>query len=179
MQLPKHYIDKIRATPGVQAATWANWFGGKDPKDEKHFFATLAVDHGSFLDVYREMVVPPEQKEAWLHDPQGAIVGDILAKTMKLKVGDKVTLLGTIYPGNWEFHVSGIYRATAKSVDRSQFVFHWEYLNNKVPDRIKDQIGWVISRIDDPRKGPDITRTIDKTFDDADVSSARSTWCRS
>ena len=65
MPLPKKYVDDIRATPGVQAATWANWFGGKNPKNEQEFFATIAVDIPSFLEVYKEIKLEPGVAEAW------------------------------------------------------------------------------------------------------------------
>src|SRR5205085_9321138 len=39
MQLPKHYIEELRQVPGVEKATWANWFGAKDPKRRVPFFA--------------------------------------------------------------------------------------------------------------------------------------------
>jgi putative ABC transport system permease protein len=42
--LPKRYVDQIRNVPGVTTVTWANWVGAKDPKHEKEFFATIAVD---------------------------------------------------------------------------------------------------------------------------------------
>src|SRR5688500_15556050 len=38
LQLPKYYIDVVRGTPGVKAATWCNWFGGKNPKNLDDFF---------------------------------------------------------------------------------------------------------------------------------------------
>ena len=41
MQLPKHYIDELREVPGVKAATWANWFAAKDPKERLPFFAGI------------------------------------------------------------------------------------------------------------------------------------------
>ena len=44
-------------------------------------------------------------------------------------MGDTVTLKGTIFPGNWEFTIRGIYRAEDRSVDETQFFFHWDYLN--------------------------------------------------
>ena len=44
MQLPKKYVDDIRENPNVAAATYANWFGGKDPQPETEFFASLAID---------------------------------------------------------------------------------------------------------------------------------------
>jgi len=169
--LPKRYIDTIRATDGVTAATWANWFGARDPNAPDSFFATLAVDAKTFLEVYDEIEVPADQQRAWLEDRRGAVVGDVLAKQLKVGVGDKITLSGTIYPGDWEFNIRGIYKATRKSVDRSQFLFHWDYMNEGLEGRGKDQIGWVISRIDDAKRSADISATIDKAFDVKDTQT--------
>ena len=44
-------------------------------------------------------------------DRKGAILGDMLVKQLGLKLGDKFTLTGTIYPGDWEFTVDAIYTA--------------------------------------------------------------------
>ena len=88
-----------------------------------------------------------------MQDRRGAIIGDILAKKMGWKVGDKVTLQSGIYRGgDWEFTVDGIYTATRKSLDRSQFIFHWDYLNENAPVRMKDQVGWVVARVTDRRQ---------------------------
>jgi putative ABC transport system permease protein len=175
LPLPLKYMDTVRATPGVKAATWANWFGAKDPKDANNFFGSMAVDAESFLQVYDEMVLTPEEKTRWLENRQGAIIGDVLARKMNLKVGDKLTLSGTIYPGDWQFEVSGIYMPARKTVDRSSVVFHWKYLNESVPERRRDQIGWVSSRIDDAGRGPEISAAIDKVFDEKDVQTTTMT----
>jgi putative ABC transport system permease protein len=148
-----------------------NWFGGKDPKDPNNFFATLAVDPKTFLDVYDEMVVSAEQRTAFFENRRGAIVGDVLARKLGVKIGDRVTLQGTIYPGDWQFDVVGIYSATRQSVDRSQFVFHWDYLNEALPERRRDEIGWIVSRIDDPSRSGAISAAIDKVFDEKDVQT--------
>ena len=89
MTLPKRYVEDVRNAPHVKAVTWANWFGGKDPKHDREFFAALAVDPATYFVVYDEMKVPPDQMETWKHDKQGAIVGDVLAKKMGWKVGDQ------------------------------------------------------------------------------------------
>lgn len=171
LTMPKRYIDDIRAVPGVKQASYMNWFGGKDPKNPNEFFASMAVDDGAF-EVFDEMVVAPEDKKRWLEDKKGAIVGDVLAKKMNLKVGDRVTLQGSIYPGDWEFNVSGIYTATRKSVDRSSFMFHWSYLNDSQSESRRDQIGWIAIRIDDPGRSADISAAIDRAFDEKDVQTA-------
>ncbi|MBK6691400.1 MAG: FtsX-like permease family protein [Myxococcales bacterium] len=171
MQLPKRYIDTIRETPGVKKATWMNWFGARDPKRPDDFFANMAVDPKTFLEVYDEVVVADADKQRWYEDRQGAIIGANLAKKMGLKVGDKVTLEGSIYPGDWTFNVSGIYTATRKSFDDSQFLFHWNYLNDSLPERRRDEIGWVVSRVDDPGKGASISQAIDSVFDQRDTQT--------
>src|SRR5204862_7217351 len=109
-----------------------------------------------FLQVYDELVVPTDQQQRWREDKKGAIVGDVLARKMNLKVGDRITLQGAIYPGDWEFNIDGIYTTTRKSVDRSSFFFHWSYLNDALPETRRDQIGWIASRIDDPGKTAEI-----------------------
>lgn len=180
LPLPKRYIDDMRGVAGVKTASFANWFGGKDPNNPKNFFATLAVDSKTFFDVYDEMKLDPAVKQKWLETKNGAILGDVLAKTLKVKPGDKVKLDGTIYPNRstgagkpeaWEFEVVGFYEATRKSVDRSQFIFHYDYLNESIPAERRDHIGWMIGRIDDPTKSADVCAAVDKLFDDRDVQT--------
>ncbi|CAN5912036.1 ABC transporter permease [soil metagenome] len=170
-QLPKKYIDDVRGVPGVKQATWANWFGGKDPKRPDEFFATIAVDGPSFLPVMDELVLTEPEKATWLSDKRGAIIGDVLAKKLNLKVGDKYTLQGSIYPGDWEFNIDGIYTAARKSLDRSQFIFHWSYMNDSIPEARRDTIGWVMTRVEDPSKSADISGAIDKIFDEKDTQT--------
>jgi putative ABC transport system permease protein len=170
--LPRRYIDDIRNVPGVKQANFANWFGAKDPKDPNAFFASMAVETETFLQVYDELVVPTDQQQRWREDKKGAIVGDVLAKKMNLKVGDRLTLQGSIYPGDWEFNIDGIYTTTRKSIDRSSFFFHWTYLNDSLPETRRDQIGWIATRIDDPAHSADISAAVDRLFDEKDVQTA-------
>jgi putative ABC transport system permease protein len=166
MQLPQRYIEELRQVPGVKAATWANWFGAKDPKERVPFFAGFAVDHNTWFDVQDEMLVPPDQLAAWKQTPNGAILGDVLAKTLGVKPGDRVVITSDIYPGDWQFQVSGIYTPLRKSVDRNTFVFRWDFLNND-PRAVfsKDHLGWMVSRVTDSARSADISRQIDAKFE--------------
>jgi putative ABC transport system permease protein len=171
MPLPKKYIEEVREIPGVTAAAYANWFGAKDPKHDKEFFGTIAVEPDEILKVYDELKVKPDQLEAWKQNRRGALVGDALAKKLGWKVGQEVILRGTIFPGDWVFQISGIYTASRASVDRSTFYFHWKYLNESVAPARKDKIGWVVARIDNPGRSAEICRAIDAKFDDRDVQT--------
>ena len=68
--LPISYKDKIRQIDGVQLVSWGNWFNGVYI-EEKNFFANYAIDAKSYIDLYPEYVLPPEQKEAFLRDRHG------------------------------------------------------------------------------------------------------------
>lgn len=175
LPMPHRYLDAVKQTPGVKDAAFANWFGGKDPAHETEFFGNFAVDEGYFV-VANEMSIPPAQLTAWKEDKQGAIIGDALAKKLNWKVGDTVHLDSSIYPatsedGLWTFHISGIYTATQKSVDRSSMMFHWEYMNDALPQNRKDTIGWVMSRVQPGASAADVGRAIDAHFDSEDTQT--------
>ncbi len=171
MQLPHRYVDEVRSIPGVKQVAHASWFGAKDPNHLDDFFGTIATEPDDFLKVYDEIKVPPDQVEAWKQDREGALVGDVLAKKKGWKIGDKIVLQGTIYPGDWEFHIAGIYTATSPTVDRSTLWFNYKYLDESRPERLKDQVGWIMARVDDPGRAAEIARAVDKKFDDRDIQT--------
>lgn len=171
MWMPKRYVDDVKNIPGVTGATWFNWFGGKLPGKEDQFFANMATDPKSFLEVYDEISLPPEQEKAWLEDRRGAIVGAVLARQHGWKAGDKVTLEGTIYPGQWEFNISGVYTATRKSIDQSSLFFHWQYLNEGSPEAGREQVGWITSKVPDAAAAGTIAKRIDQLFDPRDIQT--------
>jgi putative ABC transport system permease protein len=171
MTLPKRYTEEIAQIPGVKGVAYANWFGAKNPKDETDFFATIATEPKSLLEVYHEIQTTPAEKEAWFANRRGALIGDALAKKEGWKVGDKVTLTGSIYPGDWEFFISGIYTTTTTNVDRSTLYFHWDYMNESLPVGRKDQVGWIVTNIKDAGASGRISKEIDAKFDERDLQT--------
>lgn len=167
MQLPQRYIEDVRGLPGVAASTWAVWFGGKDPKERTPFFAALAADHHTWFDVMDEMSLPADQLAKWKATPNGAILGDVLAKTLEVEVGSKLVINSDIYPGDWELEVVGLYSATRKTVDRNTMLLRWDYLNNDPRNTWgKDQIGWVMTRIKNAGESAAMSKQIDRLFDE-------------
>jgi putative ABC transport system permease protein len=173
MTLPKRYVDDIRQVPGVTNVTWANWFGPKEASKPNEFFNGIATDPKTFLDVYDEIIVDPKQAEAWKQNRRGALVGDRLAKQFGWQLGQRIVLTSNIFPGDWEFVIEGIYTAQRRSVDRSTLWFHWDYLNEspRMQHTQKDQVGWIVTRIDDPTRSGEISKQIDKMFDERDVQT--------
>jgi len=171
MPLPQRYVEEVREIPGVRNAMGMQWFGAKHPTREEEFFATMAVEPERLFDIYTEMKVPQDQIESWKQNRKGAIVGRVLAKKFGWKVGDRIKLRGTIFPGDWEFEISGTYDSDRRSIDLSSFFFHYDYLNESIPERRRDQIGWVAASIDDASQGPAISKAIDAHFEERDIQT--------
>ncbi len=164
--LPISYKEKIRQIEGVKFVSHFTWFGGVYV-DEKNFFANFGVDPETYMDAMSEYYTPPDERKAFLRDRKGAVVGRKLASRFGWKIGDTVVLKGTIYPGNWEFVVRGIYRGTRRDADETVFFFHWDYLNEtlkKMAPARADQVGAFIEVIKDPNAAASVASRIDATF---------------
>jgi putative ABC transport system permease protein len=159
--LPIAYANRLQGVPGVQAVSWANWFGGRYG-DGKRFFANFAVDAESYLRLYPEMAVPADQKAAFLADRSGALIGKRLLDVFGWKVGQNVTLQGTIFPGDWTFTVRGVYTPTDPAINDDAMMFHWAMLDERMGRM--GLAGWYILQIDDPAHAPQIGKLIDDQF---------------
>lgn len=164
--LPLSYAGKIRAIDGVTRVAYANWFGGIY-QDPKNFFPQFAVSGESYLDIYADYIVLPDQRKAFLRDRKGALIGRKLANQYGFKIGDVIPLRGTIFPGQWEFTVRGIYDGRSASTVTTQMFFHWDYLNEtllKTTPRRANQVGVYVVQIRRPDEAPAISAAIDNTF---------------
>jgi putative ABC transport system permease protein len=164
--LPLAYKDKIRQIEGVRTVSYGTWFGGVY-KEEKNFFPNLAVDAQSFMKVYPEFMLSDDEFRAFLKDRKGFVAGRKLAEKFKWKPGDTVTLKGLIFPGDWDFVLRGVYRGRDKNVDESQFLFHWDYLNERIKDKMTswaNQVGFYMIDVNRPDLASEVSLAIDETF---------------
>jgi putative ABC transport system permease protein len=159
--LPIAYANRLQAVPGVESVTWANWFGGRYG-DGKNFFATFAIEPKSYLEMYPEMVMPAEQKEAFLRERTAALVGRHLLQTFGWKVGQNVTMQGTIFPGDWTFTIRAVYVPTDPQIGEDVLMFHHEYLEERLGR--PGVAGWYILKIDHTEHAAPIAKTIDDMF---------------
>jgi putative ABC transport system permease protein len=159
--LPIAYANRLQAIPGVESVTWANWFGGRYG-DGRQFFATFAIDPKSYLEMYPEMVVPADQKEAFLRERTAAMVGKHLMETFGWKVGQNVTMQGTIFPGDWTFTIRAVYVPTDPLIGEDVLMFHHDYLEERL--NRPGQAGWYIAKISHTDQAAAIAKTIDDQF---------------
>ncbi|MDE2400653.1 MAG: ABC transporter permease [Burkholderiales bacterium] len=165
--LPLYYAERIKRVEGVSGVTWANWFGGIYI-DRRNFFARFAVDGPSYFAMYPEYILSEDEKKAFLADRQGAVVGRKLAERYGWKIGDSIPLRGTLYPGNWNFTIRGIYTANDAKTDETMMLMHWkllsESLRKHVSSTIANQVGVYIVNIKDPGRAASISHEIDALF---------------
>ena len=167
--LPAYYRERIKAIDGVTAVAISNWFGGiyKD-QTFKNFFATFAVDHDVFFDLYPEFRVKPDELLAFKKDQRGCMVGRLIADQHGFKVGDVIPMTSPIYGGGtWEFTVRGIYEPKDETTVTRQLYFHWDYLNEQMKKRFPkraESAGVFIVQIADGSRAAEISQAIDKEF---------------
>ena len=102
--LPAYYRERIQAIDGVQSVAISNWFGGiyKD-QSFKNFFASFAVDHDKYFEMYPEFKVKEDELLAFRKDRRGAMVGRLIADQHGFKVGDVIPMKSPIYGGlDWQ-----------------------------------------------------------------------------
>ncbi|MEK8033199.1 ABC transporter permease [Ideonella sp. DXS29W] len=175
--LPLSYSQRLRAVDGVTTISWANWFGGVY-QTERNFFPQFAVEPASYLKLYPEYRLSEDEKQAFLRDRRGAIVGRKLASTYGWKVGDQIPIRGTIYSGDWSFTLRGIWDGAEAKTDESQMLFHWQYINEVMRKRFgprADFVGVYVLGIDEPHNAALISQRVDALFKNSSAETLTET----
>jgi len=176
MPLPISYLERLQATDGVALATHNTWFGGVY-QDPSNFFAQIAVEPKTFLEIYPQYRLPPEQVSAWMADRQGAVVGVDLARRFGWKVGDRIPIVGTIWQPKqgqvWDFNIAGIYDGDA-GVDKTQLFFRYDYLDENRRQG-EGLVGWYIVKIADPSQAQAMGAKFDGMFANSSAETKTTT----
>jgi putative ABC transport system permease protein len=164
--LPISHLNRIRSTPGVADAMVFEYFGGiyKDERDLRNYFGRFAADVDRLFRIYPDYRVSDADREAFLHDRTGCIVGRPLAERFNFQRGDRITLRGDIFPVTLELTVRGIYD---KPRDNENLFFHYEYLRESVPAGERDLVysfGVLAESVD---AAPRIAEAIDAQFENS------------
>jgi putative ABC transport system permease protein len=174
--LPISYMRDIQSTPGVKLVSHNTWFGGTY-QDNANQFAVIAVDPATYLPLYPEFKVPPDQVKAWLADRQGALVGRDVAARYGWKIGDKVPIQGTIWQPKegttWFFNIDAIYDGDS-TIDKTNFFFRYDYLDENRRGAY-GQVGWYIIKIADPSQSAMMAAKLDALFANSSAETKTST----
>jgi putative ABC transport system permease protein len=164
LPLPVAYRQQMLHIPGVKGVTYATWFGGVY-QDERNPFVQFAVGADSWRPLFPEYNIADDQWKAFVEDREGAFVGEQTAQRFHWKIGDRIPLKGTTYPGIWEFNIRGIYSGKTPDTDTTVFWLHWDLLNEQVEDKShKNLVGWYTVGLDGPEDADRVIKAIDSQF---------------
>jgi len=161
--IPESYGARIRQVPGVRDTMISDWFGGtyKDARDPKNFFARLAVEPAKLFDIYKDLHIPEDQRRAFERERTACVVGRDLANKFNFQLGDRIHIVGDIYPGDFEFTVRGIFDSDRPS---EILYFNRDYVEQSIPEGRRGDAGIFVTLIDTPASGARITEAIDSQF---------------
>jgi len=166
--LPVSYLPRLERVPGVKEVMIWQWFGGKykDERNSKNFFARFGCQPARLRIMRPEYSMPDDQWRSFIADRTSAIVSRKTATELGLNIGDRVTLVGDIFPVNLELHVVGIY--TDPQNDQALY-FNYDYLNESIPltSVQRNNAGTFQILADSPADVPRIAETIDREFDNS------------
>lgn len=166
--LPIAYLPQIRALEGVDEAVNVSWFGGfyRDPKET---FTTYSTDPLSFFDIFEEYAIEPEALERFATTRIGAVASQPLFEKYGWSVGDRVTLQGDIWPQEdgswfWEFELVGMFTEARGRTPQPLFLLRHDYFDDAVAGWAKDQVGFIVVRVDESSRPEDVAAAIDGPF---------------
>jgi len=174
--LPESYQARMNRIPGVDFATHQTWFGGIY-QDPKNFFMQNPVVPEEFMKMHPEIVLPPEQMQAWLKTRTGAIVGRSTAERFHWKIGDRVPIQSTIWSQasgsrTWEFDIVGIYDGAKKGTDTTPLFFRYDYFDeNRRENRGKGLVGWYNIRVKDSAQAAEVAKRVDAEFENSSAET--------
>jgi putative ABC transport system permease protein len=172
--LPYAYLQKIRAQPGVVSAASWTWYGGVFREEKGVEFPNFAVEPDPLGSVWADWNLDPQQLEAFRRHRDGAIVGRGTLLKNGWKIGDRVTLKGTIYPVDLSFLIVG----EIASERAPHFWFQREYLDQALRAAGRgglDILGTVWVRVDDAARVAPLMSEIDALFRNSEAITASET----
>lgn len=157
--LPESHSRKVARIPGVVHVCSFTWYGGVYRSFKDGLVSSMAVDPDTFRKVWPDGSVPEDRYEEFRKDRAGVAIDQRIATKYGWKIGDKVTLKGTVRPVDLEFNVRAIIR---DSVDPNGFYIHRAYLEEALgrPGIISD----VWMTVDRRENVPKVVRTVEEMF---------------
>jgi putative ABC transport system permease protein len=161
--VPQFYAERMKHVPGVREVMYNQWFNGvyKDARDPNNFFARMAIEPEKLFTMYPEYKIPEDEKKAFLRDRAGCVIGRDLANKFHFKLGDRIPVVGDIFPGNYEFTVRGIFDSPRIS---ELLYFNRDYLEQTLPEGRRGQVSSIYILIDDPAHSARVAQAIDDEF---------------
>lgn len=158
--LPLAQREQIKQIPGVKDVMVCHWFGGIYI-DERNFFAQIAVEADKEFKLYPELKIAPNQLDDFLRERTAAVAGIRLMERFGWKIGDRITLKGTLFPFDVELKLVGTF-TSPNPPDEAALLFRYDYLDELMGRRAV--AGWYIIQAESAEAVPRIAQEVDEKF---------------
>jgi putative ABC transport system permease protein len=156
--LPAKQLPIIEKIPGVEAVTPFTWFGA-NYKGQQATFALFAIDPKKMSGVFTELKMSPESYAAFQSTRDSCVLGRITAEKYHLKVGDRMSVEGTLYPVTLDLKIVGIYAGTP---DDRNLLFRHDYLEEAAG--LNGRVGMWWLKVRSAQDMPRVIGTINDAF---------------
>jgi putative ABC transport system permease protein len=169
-KLPKFYGEEIEKIPGVRTVMMSSWFGGtyKNSRDAKNIFPRFAAEPEKLFIMRSEMQMPESEKQAFLNDRTGCVIGRPLARKLGIHTGEHMILQGDLFPVVLDLTVRGIYDADENN---EVLYFNRLYLEENLPEPLRGFTARFNILAESADAVPRIARTVDERFRNSPVKT--------
>ena len=171
--MPQYYGQKIAQIPGVKMVGMEQWFGGTyiDSRPE-HMFARFAVEPDNVFLYRGDLTIPEDQKQAFQRDRASCVASRDLVEKQHWRLGDRITLMGAIFPVNLELTLKGIFDDPRNG---DVLLFNREYLEQSLSLNRRGNAGTFVILAASKDDVPRIEKAADAMFQNSPVQTKTET----
>jgi putative ABC transport system permease protein len=171
--LPLAFVAKVRNLPGVAAVNHYSWFGGIYD-EPKNLFPNFAMDPEAVAAMWPDYHIDPAALERFRKIRNGALVGEQTMRKFGWRLGQEVTLRGTIFPVDLTFQLVGV--IPASSGNPLVFWFNRTMLEEAMEPRGGLRfVGMIWVRADRPEHVDQVMQAVDRLFRNSEAEVAAET----
>lgn len=178
VSMPYAYYGRIQQIEGIARVSHANWFGGYY-REPANFLQTFAIEPESYLDVYPELVIPPEQRARFIEGRNCLLAGRAIVDQWGWEIGDPVPLQSNIFTradgeDAWTFELCAIFEGDEAAIPTNYAMFHYELFNETTAFG-RDSLGWFPILTVSADQNDQVIAAIDEMFANSAAETETST----
>jgi putative ABC transport system permease protein len=171
--MPFAFVQKVRSLPGVAGVNHYSWFGGVYD-EPRNMFPNFAMDPDTIPQVWPDYRIDQAALERFRTVRNGSLVGEQTMRKFGWRVGQEITLRGTIFPVDLTFRIVG--EIPASSGNPIVLWFNRKYLEEAMEPRGGLRaVGMIWIRADRPEHVDGIMRAVDTLFRNSEAETASET----
>lgn len=173
--LPMSFVQRVKTIPGVTAVNQYSWFGGIYD-EPRNMFPNFAIDPETVGEMWADYNIDPTALARFKTIRNGALVGEDTFQKFGWRIGQDVTLRGTLFPVDLTFQIVGVIPSKVRTGGNLQFWFNRKVLEEAMEPRggMKN-VGMIWLRAERADLVDDIIAQVDTMFRNSEAEVAAET----